>query len=438
MPERDGALSGGARASSGPVLRPLRLPAAAALLAAVFLAVAPADAAEPVAPRLRSLLGAARLVAAGQVTASTPYDDDRVAVVAFAAEKVLKQSAPGPAPAQLGIVELHEGPTRSPLTAGMRGIAFLRPAARTTYLAKTLPQGTYHELVPEYGAFVAASSPAELEREVDILSRLLLAARGEVMTPAQTRRLTFDLLRAESPVLVEDATPGLAGLDGATELSAEELETIRKTLGRSDLNERIRVGLIEAVGAAGLRQAIPVLQAIESPPPLAEAAWKALAQLGAPVPEERLEARIADRDPSVRAAAVREKLRRDGAAAVSQVAPVAIQDPDPTVRRAAVDALGQLGTPEALPPLERVFADSSGDLLQASARAILGIGGRPAIDAFGRLAYVGTPTSQRYAIVLLMTIDDPHKTEVLDRIKENPPDEQIRELLEHGLPVHDH
>jgi len=183
---------------------------------------------------------------------------------------------------------------------------------------------------------------------------------------------------------------------------------------------------------------VPALKTIETPPPVAEAAWKALDALGAPPPEESLTSRMADPSASVRAAAVRELLRREGVAAVSQVAPVAVQDPDLSVRRAAVDALGALGKPEALPPLERVFIDSPTDLQQATGRAILAVGGPAAVDAFGRLAFTGPIPSQRYAVVLLMTMPDPHKQEVLDRIEQTHSDEDIRDLIAKGLPYHEH
>ena len=63
----------------------------------------------------------------------------------------------------------------------------------------------------------------------------------------------------------------------------------------------------------------------------------------------------------------------------------------------------KLAKPEVLPPLERVFRDSSGDLQQATGRAILAVGGPAAVDAFGRLAFTGSITSQRYAVALLST-----------------------------------
>lgn len=440
MPLTECAMRGGGHADRR-VLRPaaarFTAPIATALLLVIALAAAAPAAAAP-APRLRGLFKSARLVVAGAVTAVTPYDDDRVAVVELAVEQVLKGALPAAAPAQVALVELHEGPSRPTLAVGIRGIAFLRPATRTSYLARVLPPGTYYEVLPEFGAFIPAVSKRDADRQLAVVARLAAAARGEGMDAGAARRFTFELLSVQSPLLVEDAAPGLADLARQPALTEEELDALRAALQRGDLPDRVRIALIESVGTARLVAAVPTLQAIDSPPPVAEAAWRALDRLGAAPSEKVMDARLADRDPAVRAAAARELLRRDGVDAVSRVAALAIQDPDPAVRRATVDALGELRQPQALPPLERVFVDSPTDLQQATGRAILAVGGAPAVDAFGRLAFTGPLESQRYAVVLLMTMNDPHKDAVLKRIGETHPDEDVRDLVQHGLHYREH
>lgn len=440
MPPTKSASPGGAHAYTQRALRVRPHSAARHLVAAGCLIGALASAslayATP-APRLRGLLKTARLVVSGTVTSVTPYDDDRVAVVTLAIDQILKGSLPGAPPAQVAWVELHEGPIRPGLTVGTRGIAFLRPVARLSYLATVLPPGTYFEVLPDYGAFVSASSKTELDQQAAVVSRLVAAASGRGLDASAERALTFALLASSSPLLVEDAGAGVIDLGKQRKLSAEELAILATALRRDDLPDRVRIALVAAVAKAGVTEAIPALQGIESPPAVAEAAWQALDQLGVPPPREGVEARLANPDPSIRAAAVRELLRRDGTGAISQVAPVAIQDPDPATRKAAVEALGTLARPEVLPPLERVFADSPLELQQAAGRAILAVGGQPAIDAFGRLAFTGPIQSQRYAVILLMTLNDPHKDETLKRIRDTHSDEQIRELVANGFPIHE-
>jgi hypothetical protein len=387
---------------------------------------------------VRGLLKTARLAVAGQVTSVTPYDDDRVAVVDFTVDQVLKGSLPGTPPLHVALVEMHEGPARPPLTVGTRGIAFLRPAARTSYLAKFLPAGSYYELLPEYGSFIAAASPADATQQSAALAPLIAAARGQAMDAGAARRLTFDLLACKSPLLVDDAAHGVAELQQPPPLTAAEQSTLRDALLRTDLPDPVRIALIQSVAAARLTDAVPTLQRIEAPSAVAEAAWQALDRLGAGPPEKSLDAWLASTDPAIRAAAVREVLRRDGVAAVSKVAPVAIQDPDQATRKAAVEALGALGKPEVLPPLERVFVIGPTDLQQAAARAIQAVGGQAAAEACWRLAFVGSADSQRYAVVVLMTMNDPHKEAVLQRIAATHPDEKIRDLIANGIPYHEH
>ena len=105
------------------------------------------------------------------------------------------------------------------------------------------------------------------------------------MDASAMRRLTFDLLAARNPLLVEDGTAGLANLGPQAELTPAELDVLAAALQRDDLPERVRIGLIDAVGKAGLRQAVPALQRIGAPIAVVEAAWRALDQLGAPPTE---------------------------------------------------------------------------------------------------------------------------------------------------------
>jgi HEAT repeat protein len=116
---------------------------------------------------------------------------------------------------------------------------------------------------------------------------------------------------------------------------------------------------------------------------------------------------------------------------------VALQDPDASVRTAAIEALGETRKPEAIPPLERAFVQETGDVQRAAARAIHTIGGRSAVEAFGRLAFDSPPGSQRYAVVLLLTLTDKSDPAVR-RIAETHPDPSVRDFIEHGFDVHKH
>jgi hypothetical protein len=404
------------------------------LLAASLLTASAAPAA--LAPRLRALLKAGRTVVAGTVTDSTSYDDDRVAVVTLNATKLFRGK--GQPPLTLQLVELHEGSNAEPLAAGMQGLAFLRPAAMTSYLQKTIPPGQYEELLPQYGAFIAASDAGDAARQVAIMTRVLRVAGGGALSDAEARQLTFDLLASASPVLVEDGAAGLTDLKRAAALSSDETETLRAALLRTNLSDRVRIALIRAVADAQLAVMVPTLREIDSPPPVMEAAWKALDVLGAGATDDDMRQRLASNDPSARIAAARELLHRSGTGALGDVTAVAVRDPDPKVRLEVVEAIGALKDPAALPALEQAFVDPEVSQRQAAARGIIGVGGKPAVDTLTRLASEGPVDAQRYAVVVLMTMNDPAAQASLAVLAKTHPDAQTRDLITHGFPKGEH
>lgn len=407
-----------------------------AVLLAVLTLLAVCEAGAAAAPRLRELLKQAPLVVAGEVTAVTPYDDERVTVIAVTASHVFKGSLTAPAPIEL--VALQDGGGQRQMSVGERGLMFLRPAPRTSYLERVLPACQRDELLPQFGAFVAADTAQELTRQIEVLQAVVAAARGRGLDATAARRLTFDLLACLSPLMVEDGIAGVADLRTGGALSAEEADILRNALTRTALPERVRVALVGAVGAAGLTEMVPTLRTIDSPPALMAAAWQALERLGAPLSDDALAERLSARQASTRAVAVRELLRIGGVAAVPRAEPLALRDPDATVRLAAVEAIAALRDPAVLPPLEAAFGDESADLRQAAARGIMNIGGAPAVRALSRLAMNGPIEAQRYAVLILLTIDDPSRAAVVERIGQTHPDQETRDLIAHGLHAHDH
>ncbi len=436
MLDRDSSCLRGAGGSCRPPRSASRFRLTVALLLFAGLTAAPARAAGP-APRLRALLKSARTVVAGSVVDSVSYDDDRVAVVAFNATSVFRGKLGDP-PVRVSLVELHEGTSAAPLDAGMQGIAFLRPAAFTSYLERTLPAGSYEQLIADYGAFIAAADKADAERQVTIMQRVLRLAGGTTLSDTESRQLTFDLLASDSPVLVEDGAASLSTLGHDAALTEGETKTLSTALLRSKLPDRVRIALISAVADAHLTALTPALQQIDSPPPVMEAAWRALDKLGAGASEDDLKQRMASPSPATRTAAAREMLNRSGAGAVNAVAPLAVRDADPQVRVDVIEALGALKDPATLPTLEQAFVDPSVTQRQAAARAIRDVGGKPAVDALGRLAYQGSVESQRFAVVVLMTIDDPSSAPVLQQLAKSHPDEATRDLITNGFPKGEH
>jgi len=103
-----------------------------------------------------------------------------------------------------------------------------------------------------------------------------------------------------------------------------------------------------------------------------------------------------------------------------------------------IEALGTLKDPATLPTLEQAFVDPSDTQRQASARAIRAVGGKPAVDTLARLANEGSVDSQRFAVLVLMTLDDPSGAVVLQQLAKTHPDEATRDLITHGFPKGEH
>jgi hypothetical protein len=432
MSSGSSAAAGGVRDRPRSPRRPRPAAASLALALLSLLAVARADAAT--APRLQNLLKSARLAVAGHVDGVTEYDDGRVVVLSVVVDQTFRGTVPSGTPPVVQIVDLREGATRPSIGNGARGLFFLRPAPRTSYLAQALPPGSYDQLLPEAGAFVAADSPEQFARQRDILGRVLKSVSGGGLDNAASRQLTVLLLGADNPLLVEDGAAGVADLKPP--LTTDETHAVQDALLRTALPERVRLALVRGVADAKLTALVPTLQQIDAPPALMEAAWQALDGLGAAMPDTALDQRLGDPAPATRSAALREKLKRDGVAAIASVAPLVTKDVSPEVRRAGIDALGELKQPEGLPVLEVAFVDNSTELRQAAARAIYSIGGPPAVAALERLATTGPTDSQRYAIVALMLIDDPSKAAVVERLGTTHPDADIRKLIAEGPETH--
>ena len=388
------------------------------------------------APRLRSFLAKASWVVSGATTEVSEYDDGRLAVAHLAVGAVLQQRGGDP-PMAVDVIEMRDLPRTDVFAAGTRGIAFLRPAKRNSYLAAHLRGTAYTELADARLAWLVADSEEDLRAMNEIVAALVASRKGAVTDPAQraeaTRKLVFRLVAARHPLLVEDGADSLTSIAGlAGSLSTAEQGHLEATLRRDDLPLRVRERLIAAVAEADLRQLVPALQAV-SAPQLQEASWKALRKLGAPLTDEALDRRLQDPRAATRIAALREILERDPTAGVARIAPLALADADRSVRLAAVDALGASRRSEAIPPLETIFAGEDIELRQASARALLAIGGEPAAEAFYRMAFKGPIDAQRYAVLGLLSLgvgkDDPR----VRRIEETHSDEKIVEMLKHGL-----
>jgi hypothetical protein len=394
----------------------------------------PATAAD--APRLNALLKAARLVVRAHVADVTEYDNGRVVTATLRVEEVLKGTPPPKE--SVGVIEMRDLPTPPLFETGRHVIAFLVPAGRNTYLAKHVPSGDYMSVVRVKPGSLTARSADDAAAMAKLIGRISQRPERDAGRRAiTTRKGAFDLLGASHPILVEDGITSVAGIeDLSTSLTSDEQQGIEATLGRTDLPLRLRVLLIQTVADRGLKQVVPALRAIDAPE-LTDAAWHALSRLGAPPAREDIERQLASTEPRMRTAAIQQLLRQEKAGAISRATQIARADPDTAVRVAAIEALGAMGGAEAVGALENVYTEPTWETRQAVARALMRIGGRPAAEAFERLAFTGPVDGQRYAVMLLL-LSVPREDVLVQRVIKTHPDAELRDLAEHGIEMHDH
>jgi len=376
-------------------------------------------------------------VVLGRVHEVRSLDDGQLLAARLAIASTYKGKSDG---STIGVVQMRSSGARpAQFAEGQTVLAFLAPAPRNSYLRQQVGEGEHWQAVDENGG-VLGPQAGDAALLGALGEQMAAIARG-VSTPESRRRLVFDLLRTRTPVLVADAAETLGEISGLAEsLTRDEQKLLEEAIGRDDLLAAARAVLIRAVGAAQLRALLPFLQKLRPKEPAVRSAqWDALAALGAPLPAEELSERIADKDPEIRKIAVRELFQRRGTAAIAEAGRIAATDPDEGVRLAAVELLGATKSPDAIPPLERVYGGESWPVRQVATRALLEIGGEPARQSLLRLVFApGSVDAQRYAVAALLIsgvkFDDP----IMQKIQKEHPDESVRELAEHGVHLKEH
>ena len=419
----------------------LRFGIAAAALVVVTTVAAAAPPREQVPPRLRQLVAGSRLVVAGRVEQVESLDSGRLGVATVAVTQTLKGEA---ASGRVQVLDLASLPSTPPLLrTGESVLLFLGPARRTSYVRNLLPDGTYQEPTQGREAVIAAGDPATIEEAARIVAGLIDASR----TPepdadkrrAAERARVFAELGARHATVVEDGIAGLVDLKPLLPLSDEEQGRLAAAIARDDLPPRVRERLFAQVATLRIESLVPALQAVRaSDAAVTASAWRALRELGAAPDEKQIAELLRAPEPAVRSAAARELIARDPAAEVSRAARLAVDDPDAKVRVAVSDALGQSASPAVIVALEKGFDRPPLEAQQAAARAIFQIGGRPAQESFARLVFTSTPEMQRYAITLLRATGIAEDDPLLVKVRKEHPEEEVREVAEHGFPEPEH
>ncbi len=421
-----------ARAAGQPLTR--------AVFAALLLAVGSvALAATERLPALAQQMARARLVVEGTVAGVDTYDAGRLALARITVRRTVKGSAAG----EVTVLERRDLPSAPELLKpGETVLLFAASAPRLSSTAALLPAGQHLEPVGGRNG-VVVGPPADIREATDVLLRLAAASatpEPDAATRAAAHRaVVFDEIAGHHPRLVADGAMALPGLpDLAATLTPVERGRLESALARTDLPSWVRVALVRAVGEAHLTALVPALRAMPSPDgALQEVVWATLRQLGSPATPEEIAKALGSDDPSTRSAAVRALAATDAPDAAERIGRVAATDPNADVRIAATEALGSPTLPGAMAVLERLFATGDWPLRQAAGRGINAIGGRPAQEAFARLAYSDHAEVQPYAVTLLMLTGIDHDDPLMVRIRTSHPDPSVRDITIKGLPALD-
>ena len=382
---------------------------------------------------LSQLASESTVIAEGVVTRTESLDDDRLRVYHVRVDRTAKGTLDGD---DVAVVEIRAGSSRPGLLAdGLRAVLLLRPPPPLSYLAQQLPERRYFALSGGRDGIVPIANDAEASLVDKTLTEAMRISTltDDAEIRAARRALAFTELETTHARLTADALTLLRRLEDPTTLSADEVRALGLVLASGKIPGATRIGIVELIGRRRWKEALPALQsAVIEPPQVLAAVLAARAQLGASPDKKELQRYLASKDPAVRAAAIR-AIAALPEPEVGELGRFATSDTDIDVRVAAIEALGASKKPAAVPTLSKTFAEPRREVRQASGRALLAIGGKPASDAFVDLAlHGGDPDTRKYAAVLLL-VSGGKDSPGVQRLMASNPSGEVREVVEHGL-----
>ncbi len=411
--------------------------------AALVASAGPLVAAEaPAAPRLEVHLARAPVALVGRVSRVQPFDHDRVRVIHFALDRVLKgEERLGVSSGSVEIVEMRDRPAAPALLdGGDRAVVFLSRMPRGSYLDATLGPGRRWQVADGALGVVGDRDQVVVDQVAGMIDRLVALSAAPAATAGERQALrrawVFDAVAGQHPALVEDGAAGLLEIPGlAGDLQAHERLRLENAVRRDDLPSRARAALISAIGEAGLRSLAPALASLTTEDAaVLRASWRAQALLGAPPRSADIARRLRSGEATVREAAVEAYVDVYPQEAVPALGRFFGTEPEPAVRIAVLEALGPVDTDDATKVIETAFVED-GELAvrQAAGRVVFERGGDAAVESLGRLVFAAAPEGQRHAAALLMALGRPTDDPTLARIRATHSDSKVREMVEHGF-----
>src|SRR5262249_2801040 len=148
---------------------------------------------------------------------------------------VFKTGGEEKAGSTIQVIELRDLPIPPLLAPNSYVVAFVSPTRKTSFLRETLPPGEHLQAVAKPPAWREAGPAAESKQMADIVGRVAKASSSPDPDPEKrrdaVRSLTFDLIAARHPVLVEDGADSLDDVpDLKSTLTADEQKKLATAL----------------------------------------------------------------------------------------------------------------------------------------------------------------------------------------------------------------
>lgn len=352
--------------------------------------------------------------------------------------QVERELAPGaigaPATGQRLVITWEElAPARPPrFAAGDRVLLALVPLPDGSLWRQRFPRRDALAVGGDGHAFLRAPDEATIE---GVTRWRTLSALERDGTPGAAA-LAGLVARGGAP-LAEAAVARLAEIPGlATRLDETAVADLTAALTVPGRPDAVRLALLGITGAQRIDALRPAVVArTTGGPPLAAAAWEALADLDGGLPEETLRRLLASDDPEVRAVAAR---RAAGTPLEARAAELARRDPAPIVRAAAVGALVGTRQPKGIELAFDALSDSAPEVRGAAAQG-LGAIGPEVVPRLLALAQ-GTSGPTAAGAITALSYAGAEGRDALHEIGESHPDPATRQLarLFSGEEIHQH
>ena len=321
-------------------------------------------------------------------------------------------------------------------------LLFLTPLPTHSRWQALRSKGIRH-MVVRGGDGVREMDSGSLRGAADFLRRY-----QELVSPKDEKGLRgvleFLLHSLESPIeLVQEASAQafLQMNELASLLGDEDRSAVRRVLLDRQRSRKARARILEVAARLGGFEG-EISRVLREEPEMRRAALAGLAsregQEQEGVQRASLEACLEDKDPHVRAEALRLLAAAPDGKSDARAGEVALRDASPEVRARAMSILGAQGGEASRPILVQGLSDESPLVVYAAGNGLIRSRGEGAVEDLARLLRSKNPKSRILGILMLGSLPHDSARRILRDASEKNPDPEVRDLckkvLESGPP----